>query len=133
MKQENSRDQRNDDLPFSPWIGCLVAILVGVLAAFLVVQIARLAFFGEIRLGGPSIAPHRIWYVQDADNAGIMASTTRVVAGSMAGERVCLRTSVHAFLWRRDESNSIGGYCLCYERIDGRWSQQDTCQSEGIP
>lgn len=122
---------RSDDLPFSPMLGCLIALLVGLAGAFVVFQLVRLVYFGELRFGGPALAPNRLWLVREADNAGLFLSNSRVISGAMNEQEVCIRTSIRSVQWRHDESQQVAGYCLCYMKAAGSWQQQGSCPQDG--
>jgi hypothetical protein len=134
-KQEKSLPEpaSMDELPFSPGVGCLLAAAIGLIGALLVFQIVRLIYFGELRFGGPELAPNRVWLVREVDNAGLMISTTNIHSGSIEGNNVCLETNLHSLLWRRDQSTPITDYCLCYQRIEGNWNQSGACRGEASP
>ena len=124
---------QSDELPFSPAFGCLLALVIGLFGVALSFQIIKLVAQGELRFGGPSMAPNRIWLVQEADTAGFFISTNRVSSGSVQSENLCVQTRVRSFLWRRQQDAAIDSYCLCYEKGEGGWRQIGSCPSQVSP
>lgn len=122
-----------EDLPFSPVIGCLLALAVGLAGAFLAFQIVKLVAQGELRYGGPPMAPNRIWYVQEAETAGFFLATNRVISGSLQQDELCVRTRVRSLLWRDQGEAAIDGYCLCYQKAETGWRQLGSCPPGGQP
>lgn len=133
LTADSTDSEGEDRLPFSPLVGCLLAIVIALAGGFFVLQIGRLMYFGEIRFGGPDLNPNRIWLVRESENAGISISRTKVISGSLDDEQVCLRTRIRSIFWRRDDSPPIAGYCLCYQRANDAWSQTGDCPSGALP
>lgn len=129
--EEEVATQRNRELPFSPAVGCLLSIGIGLLAAFIVFQGLKLVRQGELSLGGGELTPRRMWLVSGPDNAGLAYESSAVTRGSRAGDSVCVRTKVRFFLWRSDDSARPASYCECFERQGDDWLSTGACDAAG--
>lgn len=130
-QEEAVPTQRKRELPFSPAVGCLLSIGIGLLAAFIVFQGLKLVRQGELSLGGGELTPRRVWLVSGPDNAGLAYESSAVTRGSRADDSVCVRTKVRFFLWRSDDSARPASYCECFERQGDDWLSVGACESAG--
>lgn len=116
-----------DSLPFSPFVGCLVSILVGLAGVAVVFTLAKFVINGELRLGTHPLTAARMWMISDDTSQGIAWSSARVVEGSLQGDEACVRTQVRFWLWRSDGSQQNLAYCECYTQEFGRWTFSGEC------
>lgn len=117
---------REDRLPFSPAVGCGVAVLIGLLCAG--IFFVALGFFqrGELTYAPEPYRSARLWLVRTDEGSGIGYSVTRPLRGE-TDDRVCAETAVRFLLTRRDASSPDVDFCECYERARGSWSSLGPC------
>ncbi len=125
---ERELQERGETLPLSPWAGCLLSLLMGLVGVALVFAIGTLVTQGEIVFGRGQPKETRLWLVSSEGNQGLAFSTGRVVAGDLSGQEVCVQTRVRFFLWRRSGPTQNTEYCECYAREAGRWVFTGACQ-----
>jgi hypothetical protein len=122
----------DDRLPFSPAVGCLASIVIGLLAAGLLFNALRLARDGELRFGDSPTAP-RLWLVNEAGDQGVGISTAEVLSRDFQGAGICLTTRVRFLLWRQAGADTSIDYCDCYQPAGNGWQFAGRCPAELQP
>lgn len=117
-----------DSLPVSPPVGCLIAIMIGLLGVALVFALGTLLTDGEIRVGRQEATAIRLWLVSDEQAQGFGISSPRVV--SRSAEMVCVQTDARFLLWRSDGSRDSLSYCECYRSEGGHLVFQEACPDD---
>lgn len=119
-----------ESLPVSPWLGCLLSALLGLLGAFLVFQAGKLMIQGDLRFGSDPLTSSRLWLVSEGGNRGLGWSSSTVVEGSPRSQRACSETRVRFLLYRTDGTAQPVTYCECFQRSGDRWRDAGACSPE---
>lgn len=124
---EGQQELGLDQLPVSPAIGCLAALLLSLLGVLLIFLVVKLMVEGELRMGGGPLTPNRVWLLREGDNRGFGWSSGRVLDELSDDNRRCVDTSVRYLLWRSDETAQPVDYCECYLRAGDGWQYEGVC------
>ncbi len=128
-KIDPSDDSEDSRLPFSPAIGCLVSVLLGLSAAGILTLAVSLASGRELRANVGELSEVRLWFVQDDRNSGIGLSRSIAVEYAPNSGEKCVETTVSFFLWRTDGSAKNAKFCECYRKVGDTWLVNDGCGS----
>lgn len=119
-------EPRQDRLPFSPVIGCLLAVLAGVLCAGVFFAGLWLTQRREIAYAPQPYSGIRLWIVSADEGGGLGLSTTWPVPGR-AADRVCAVTTVRFLLASNSAEPTGTSFCECFERTGEAWSPGGSC------
>lgn len=122
-------NQDDAGLPFSPAVGCLISVLIGLVATGVVYLGLFLASGREIRARVGEFNEARLWLVREDRHAGIGISTSNLVDPEMEPADACVVTRVRYLLWRTDGSAQNVRYCECYQRAGDTWLAIGACGS----
>lgn len=117
---------REERLPFSPGVGCLLSILVGMVCAGAFFLILWLNQQGQIVYAPEPYRVTRVWTLSEVEGRGLGISRTRPLPGATADE-VCARTEVHFYFLGPGVSDADTDYCECFTRTESGWSSAGSC------
>ena len=116
----------DDRLPFSPALGCLLSVLLGVLCAGTFFLALWLSQRGEIAYSPEPFRVTRVWLLRDVEGRGIGISTTRPLPGATEQELCAFSTVRFLFLGPGSPSANTD-YCECYQKGPSGWSAVGPC------
>ncbi|HMK08762.1 MAG TPA: hypothetical protein VK449_06990 [Anaerolineales bacterium] len=126
MRQPAPSAGRQEQLPVSPTVGCVVSVLIGLmgsLAFFFVLWFNRQ---GQIVYGAEPFRTTRVWLLRGAEGRGLGISKTRPLPGATE-DQVCARTEVSFYFIGGAVAGADTDYCECYARSDAGWSLAGGC------
>jgi len=123
-----STEPEGRNVKVSPALGCLSVILIGVLAAGLLLAALSIALRGEARFSKGDLGELRIWLIRETANQGLGLSTTRIVAGRESSGRACVRTTARFLMVRTAQEVKDVQFCECYEKQGETWVGGGECQ-----
>ena len=123
-----SKESGGRDFKVSPALGCLSVILVGVVAAGLLLVILSIALRGEARFSKGDLGELRIWLIRETANQGLALSTTRIVEGRESSGKACVRTTARFLMIRSAQVLEDVQFCECYEMQGETWVGGGECQ-----
>lgn len=121
-----SSEAADEHLPFSPAVGCVLAVVFGVLCAGAFFVVLGFNQRGDIAYAPKPYMSFRLWIVRGGEGRGLGLSMTRPLPGA-SEDRVCAETSVRFLLTRTSAGPSDVRYCECFERVGGAWSAAGSC------
>lgn len=122
----SSSEPADDRLPFSPAVGCVLAIVTGAVCAGAFFLILGFNQRGDFAYAPEPYRAFRLWIVRDGQGRGLGLSTTLPLPGATE-ERVCAETSVRFLLTGEGTAPADARYCECFERVMGAWSGVGAC------
>ena len=123
-----SNESGGRSVKVSPALGCLSVILVGVVAAGLLLVVLSIALRGEARFSKGDLGELRIWLIRETANQGLALSTTRIVAGRESSGEVCVRTSARFLMVRSAQEIEDVQFCECFEKQGETWVGGGECE-----
>jgi hypothetical protein len=121
--------QRPDEnMPFSPGVGCLISFLFAAIPVCLILGASALALRGELTVNLGPVRQARLWVIREGIEQGLGLSTMGKVSGDEDSGLVCYRTDVHFLLWKSLKVERQASYCECYDFDAGRWQIDGECQ-----
>ncbi len=123
-----SNESGGRSVKVSPALGCLSVILVGVVAAGLLLVVLSIALRGEARFSKGDLGELRIWLIRETANQGLGLSTTRIVAGRESSGEVCVRTSARFLMVRSAQEVEDVQFCECFEKQGETWVGGGECE-----
>ena len=111
----------------SPGLGCLFTIVIGVLAAALLLLTLSIALRGEARFSKGELGAIRLWVIREDQNQGLAFSTTRIVDGSESSGEACIQTTARFLMLRSAQPVEDVEFCECFEKSGGRWATTGAC------
>ena len=114
-------------LPFSPGVGCLLSILVGLLCAGAFSLVLWLDRQGQVVYAPEPFRATRIWVLRGVEGRGLGISKTRPLPGATS-ESVCARTEVRFYFLGSAVPGADTHYCECYARGPSGWASAGACQ-----
>ena len=121
--QETAKSPRR----VSPGLGCLFTIVIGVVAAGLLLVALSVVLRGEARFSKGDLGEIRVWVIRETTNQGLAFSTTRITEGSEASDEVCVRTTARFLMLRSEQTVEDVVFCECFEKFGGNWSSTGEC------
>ena len=126
LAQSNESGGRS--VKVSPALGCLSVILVGIVAAGLLLVVLSVALRGEARFSKGDLGELRIWLIRETANQGLALSTTRIVEGRESSGKACVRTTARFLMVRTAQEVEDVQFCECYEKQGETWVGGGECQ-----
>jgi hypothetical protein len=123
---ENQRPDEN--MPFSPGVGCLISFLIAAIPVCLILGASALALRGELVVNSGPVRKARLWVVREGAEQGLGLSTMAKVSGDVDSGHICYRTNVHFLLWKSLKVERQASYCECYGFEAGSWQIDGDCQ-----
>ncbi len=123
-----SNESGGRSVKVSPALGCLSVILVGVVAAGLLLVALSIALRGEARFSNGDLGELRIWLIRETANQGLGLSTTRIVEGRESSGKACVRTTARFLMVRSVQEVEDVRFCECYEKQGETWVGGGECQ-----
>ncbi len=124
----HSNESGGRTVKVSPALGCLSVILVGFIAAGLLLVVLSIALRGEARFSKGDLGELRIWLIRETANQGLALSTTRIVEGRESSGKACVRTTARFLMVRTAQEVEDVQFCECYEKQGGTWVGGGECQ-----
>jgi hypothetical protein len=112
----------------SPALGCLSVILIGLVAAGLLLVVLSVALRGEARFSKGDLGELRIWLIRETANQGLALSTTRIVEGRESSGKACVRTTARFLMVRSAQEVEDVQFCECYEKQGETWVGGGECE-----
>jgi hypothetical protein len=126
MPVDSGQRSSQDRLPFSPAVGCALAVLIGALCTGAFVVVLGFNQRGEIAIAPEPYRAVRLWIVRDGEGRGLGLSTTRPLPNATS-DRVCAETSVRFLLTDTRQTPADVRYCECFARVGVTWSVVGAC------
>ncbi len=123
-----SKESGGRNVKVSPGLGCLSVIVVGVVAAGLLLVVLSIALRGEARFSKGDLGELRIWLIRETANQGLALSTTRIVEGRESSGKVCVRTTARFVMVRSAQEVEDVQFCECYEKQGETWVGVGECR-----
>ena len=123
-----SNESGGRSVKVSPALGCLSVILVGIVAAGLLLVVLSVALRGEARFSKGDLGELRIWLIRETANQGLALSTTRIVEGRESSGKACVRTTARFLMVRTAQEVEDVQFCECYEKQGETWVGAGECQ-----
>ena len=123
-----SKESGGRNFKVSPALGCLSVVLVGFVAAGLLLVVLSIALRGEARFSKGDLGELRIWLIRETANQGLGLSTTRIVAGRESSGKACVRTTAMFLMVRAAQEVEDVQFCECYEKQAETWVGGGECQ-----
>jgi hypothetical protein len=115
-----------DRLPFSPAVGCLSSIGLGLLCAAGFFLLLWFNQQGQIAYAAEPYRAARVWLLRGVEGKGLGVSWTAPLPGA-TDEAVCARTTVRFLFVSGTVPESDAEFCECFTRSDGRWTSGGAC------
>jgi hypothetical protein len=113
-------------LPFSPGVGCLLSILIGMVCAGAFFFVLWFNQEGQIVYAPEPYRATRVWILRGVEGRGLGVSTTRPLPGS-TGDEICARTTVGFYFLAGGMPEANTDYCECYTHNDSGWTFAGAC------
>ncbi len=123
-----SNESGGRSVKVSPALGCLSVILVGVVAAGLLLVVLSIVLRGEARFSKGDLGELRIWLIRETANQGLGLSTTRIVAGRESSGKACVRTTARFLMVRSAQEVEDVQFCECFEKQGETWVGGGECE-----
>jgi hypothetical protein len=118
--------REDDRLPFSPGVGCLLSIGLGLLCAAGFFLLLSFNQQGQIAYSAEPYRAARVWLLRGGEGSGLGLSITRPIPPVME-DRVCARTTVRFLFVSRQVPGSNVDFCECFTRTDAGWTSGGAC------
>ena len=118
--------RREERLPFSPGVGCVVSVLGGLICAGAFFFLLWFNQQGQIVYAPEPYRATRVWILRGVEGRGLAVSTTRPLTGATS-DRVCARTSVDFYFLGGGIPEANTDYCECFTRTDSGWTLAGDC------
>ncbi len=123
-----SNEPGGRNVKVSPALGCLSVIVVGVVAAGLLLVVLSIALRGEARFSKGDLGELRIWLIRETANQGLALSTTRIVEGRESSGKACVRTTARFLMVRSAQEVEDVQFCECFEKQGETWVGGGECE-----
>jgi hypothetical protein len=117
---------REERLPFSPGVGCLLSFLAGLACAGAFFFVLWFNQQGQIVYSPEPYRVTRVWILRGAEGKGLGFSTSRPLPGATT-DRICARTEVRFFFISGGMPEANTDYCDCYARSESGWAFAGAC------
>ena len=117
---------RDDRLPFSPGLGCVLSILGGLICAGAFFFLLWFNQQGQIVYAPEPYRATRVWILREVEGRGLAVSTTRPLPGATS-DRACAKTSVDFYFLGGGMPEANTDYCECFTRTDSGWTLAGDC------
>lgn len=114
-----------DRLPFSPAVGCVLAVLAGLVCASAFFAVLWMTQRGEIAYAPEPYRGVRLWIVRGGEGDGLGLSVTRPLPGATDG-KICAETTVRYIPSSADLERDVS-YCECFVRDGEAWLAAEGC------
>jgi len=120
------RTTREERLPFSPAVGCLLSVLLGLVCAAACFALLWVSDQGQFVYAPDPFRVTRVWILRGVEGRGLAVSTTRPLPTASADE-TCTRTTVRFYFTGRAVPGADTEYCECYVRDGSSWVPSGPC------
>jgi hypothetical protein len=121
-----SAPRQDDRLPFSPGVGCLLSLGMGLLCAAGFFLLLSFNQQGQIAYTSEPYRAARVWLLRGAEGNGFGLSITSPIP-PVTEDRVCARTTVRFLFVSRQVPGSNAEYCECFILTDAGWTSGGAC------
>lgn len=119
--------QKEENLPFSPRVGCMISFVLIAIPVCLLIAVGALAARNELALNLGPVREARLWLVRKGPEQGIGFSFMGKESGTQPLGRVCYETKVHFLLWSSLQLQRQASYCDCYVLEGMDWELVGAC------
>jgi hypothetical protein len=115
-----------DRLPFSPGVGCLLSLGLGLLCAAAFFLLLWFNQQGQIVYAPEPYRAARLWLLRDVEGSGVGLSMTRPLPGATESF-VCASTTIRFLFVSQAVPESDAEFCECFRRSGTEWLSDGAC------